>query len=391
VRHLAAVSALLLAALAAACNPAPKSGGVGSSEITKGADPVVAATVNGKPIYVDDVTVEATVRGLIKVGDELPPSSDVFYQVLQDLIETRLMANEAEARGLDKQPDVKHRLDVARERILANVLHENMRESVLNEKKIKDYYRDQMRIRGDGMTVRARHILLKTRESAAAAKVRLDRGEPFETVAYDSSIDRTTGGEGGDLGPRDPQSFPEPLQDAIKSAPIGQISGPIQTEAGWHLIRVDERKTADPPSLESMRRQLEANLLWPEQRRTVERLKSQARIELFIDEASPVPPRGAMTPPADSEPPRTDAMPPPADAPAVPMGPAGAAGGGVDPNRPGAAADIAPAPGAAAKPQPGKPLPPAAQAQPRPRPTPAPPPAAEPELPPPPQPGERET
>jgi len=255
-----------------------------SKEVRRGQDPVVAATVNGKPIFVDDVTVEAVVRGQIKLGDEIDPNSDEFYQILQDLIETRLLAQEAEARGLDKSADVKHRLEIARERILANVLNEHLRDTILTDAAVKRFYRENLKLLGRGQLVHARHILLPTKEAAIAAKLRLDRGEPFETVAYEVSTDRTTGGEGGDLGFKVPDNYPEALQDIMKTAPIGQIVGPIQSDLGWHLVRVEERRQQEPPSLESMRNQLEANLWFPEQRRVVERLRGAARIELFVDE-----------------------------------------------------------------------------------------------------------
>src|SRR3972149_10683950 len=82
-------------------------------------EPTVAAMVNDKPIYVDDVLAEAVAQGVIKEGEDLDPASPAFYQITEDLIETRLFAIEAEARALAKEPDVRHRLDVARERILA--------------------------------------------------------------------------------------------------------------------------------------------------------------------------------------------------------------------------------------------------------------------------------
>jgi peptidyl-prolyl cis-trans isomerase C len=255
-----------------------------SKEVRRGQDPVVAATVNGTPIFLDDVTVEAVVRGQLKLGEEIDPTSDDFYQILQDLVETRLLAQEAEARGLDKAPDVKHRLEIARERILANVLNEHLRDTILTDAAVKRFYRENLKLLGRGQLVHARHILLASKEGAIAAKLRLDRGEPFETVAYEVSIDRTTGGEGGDLGFKVPDNYPEALQDIMKTAPIGQVIGPIQSDIGWHLVRVEERRQQEPPSLESMRGQLEANLWFPEQRRVVERLRGAARIELFVDD-----------------------------------------------------------------------------------------------------------
>lgn len=280
----AGIIGLALGAGLVACDQGGKDVSSLSREVRRGQDPVVAATVNGKPIFVDDVTVEAVVRGQVKLGEEIDPASDEFYQILQDLIETRLLAQEAEARGLDKAPDVKHRLEIARERILANVLNEHLRDTILTDAAVKRFYRENLKLLGRGQLVHARHILLATKEAAIQAKLRLDRGEPFETVAYEVSIDRATGGEGGDLGFKVPDNYPEALQDIMKTAPIDQVVGPVQSDIGWHLVKVVERRQQEPPTLESMRAQLEANLWFPEQRRVVERLRSAARVELFVDE-----------------------------------------------------------------------------------------------------------
>src|SRR5215468_12221515 len=70
-------------------------------------NPIVAATVNGRPIYVEDVRAHAVARGLLQEGQDLDANSDAIYFALEELIQVRLFAMEAEARGLDRQPDVR--------------------------------------------------------------------------------------------------------------------------------------------------------------------------------------------------------------------------------------------------------------------------------------------
>src|SRR5512134_2717157 len=82
-------------------------------------DPVVAATVNGRPIYIEDVRSHAVARGLLQEGEDLDANSDAFYFALEELVQFRLFAMEAEARGLDREPDVRRQLENARERVLA--------------------------------------------------------------------------------------------------------------------------------------------------------------------------------------------------------------------------------------------------------------------------------
>ncbi|TPW03837.1 MAG: peptidyl-prolyl cis-trans isomerase C, partial [Alphaproteobacteria bacterium] len=197
------------------------------------ADPIVAATVNGKPIYISDVEAEATVRGIIREGEELDAGADEFFQVLEDLIETRLFAMEAEKRQIDRNADVRHRLERARELILAGALNDQIRDTALDESAVERMYREQVRLLRNGREVHVRQIVLGGKEAAAAAKRRLDAGEAFEALAYELSLDRSTATEGGDMGFQLPESLPDGLREAAGATPVGQIAGPIQTTQGW--------------------------------------------------------------------------------------------------------------------------------------------------------------
>lgn len=263
--------------------------GDGTREARKGdrgsaADPIVAATVNGKPIYISDVEAEATVRGMIREGEELNTSSDEFFQVLEDLVETRLFAMEAEKRQIDRNADVRHRLERARELILAGALNDQIRDTALDESAVERMYRDQVRLLRNSREVHLRQIVLGSKEAAATAKRRLDAGEEFEALAYQLSLDRTTGTEGGDMGFVPPEALPDGLREAAAATPVGQTAGPIQTSQGWHIIKIDERREEAPPSMESLRPRIEQWLMFEETRRIVDKLKKQARIERFMEE-----------------------------------------------------------------------------------------------------------
>jgi peptidyl-prolyl cis-trans isomerase C len=285
-------------------------------------DPIVAATVDGKPIYVSDVDSLAVVRGFIREGQELDPNSDAFFQLLEDLIETRLFAAEAEARQLDRNADVRHRLERSRELILAEALNEQLRETAIDESAIEKMYRDQIRILRNSREVHARRIVLPTRDSATAVARRLESGETFEALAYELSIDRATAAEGGDMGFVIPEQMPESLRVAISETPVGRIAGPLQTDLGWTLVRVEERREEAPPSIAILRPQIEEWLLFQEQRRLVDRLKSDARIERLVEERRGFDPNGDLTAPGDDS---SSSERRPTD-PAVPLGPSAVAG-----------------------------------------------------------------
>jgi peptidyl-prolyl cis-trans isomerase C len=318
-----ALAALLLVGALAACGDVlRRNADKGESP---GAAPIVAATVNGKPIYISDVEAEATVRGLIREGEEFDATSDEFYQILEDLIETRLFAMEAETRQLDRNADVRHRLDRARELILAGALNDQIRNTALDEAAVERMYREQARLRRNGREVHLRHALFATKEAAQTAKRRLDSGaSTFAEIAYDQSIDRVSGAEGGDLGFRLPDDLPDTVREAAAATQVGQVAGPFQTTEGWNLLKVEERREEAPPSKESLRPRIEQWLMFEEQRRLVEKLKAQARIERIIEENTGVA-AGRETPaPAGAGRSRTEARK--RDAAQSPMGPGGIAG-----------------------------------------------------------------
>jgi hypothetical protein len=164
-------------------------------------------------------------------------------------------------------------------------------------------------------------------------------------MAYDSSIDRVSGAEGGDLGFVLPESLPDGMREAAAGTPVGQVAGPFQTSAGWHLLKVEERREEAPPSIDSLRPKIEQWLMFEEQRRLVEKLKSQARIERIIEENNGVNAGADLpAPAAAARPIRPDARK--RDAVQAPMGPGGIAG----PAGQGVAPSVGASPGAAVAP-----------------------------------------
>ncbi|HBH44025.1 MAG TPA: peptidylprolyl isomerase, partial [Hyphomonas atlantica] len=100
-----------------------------------------AVTVNGDPIYVSDIELEAVARGLISPGEEFGPGDENYDLVLDQLVDQKLMAQEALGRGLDKGAAAERRLEVARERILGNLLVESLVASEVTEDSIESMYK----------------------------------------------------------------------------------------------------------------------------------------------------------------------------------------------------------------------------------------------------------
>lgn len=357
-------AALLLALAACGLGRQPDNDGV----IT---DPVVAAQVNGRPIYIEDVRTYAVQRGLLQEGEDLDANSDAFFFALEEMIEVRLFATQAESEGLDREPDIRRRLQLARERVLATAIYEELLQKASDPRAIERAYRENAARLGEGQEIHLRHILFQTRDAALAAKRRLDNGERFEALAFELSTDRVTAADGGDLGFQDANDLPEPIRQLTENTSVGEVGGPVRSEVGWHLIRLEDRRAKGVPSMETLRPQIIQWLLFQETQRLRERLESEARIERLRAPDGGVEPGGAVQPP-DDRPPREDAPAVAATAPErpprpgrrqpppfpFPMGPGGVYGAAESP-----ATEI-PAPDAAPRPTDTPPAPPGPSAAP---------------------------
>lgn len=266
--------ALVMAAFVASC-------GLGRDNIGDGGsinDPVVAATVNGRAIYIEDVRAYAVARGLMQEGEDLDANSDAFYFALEELIQLRLFSMEAEARGLDRDPHVRRQLENARERVLAAAIYEEIEQRAVDPAAIERLYRENSSRLGGDQEVRMRMMRFPTREEADAAVRRLNAGERFEVLAFELSTERNTAPDGGDLGFRSVGDLLPQIREAIERATVGELLGPLQVDGAWHVIRLEDRRDGPLPSLETLRPRIVNWMRFQEISRLQEELERGARI-----------------------------------------------------------------------------------------------------------------
>jgi peptidyl-prolyl cis-trans isomerase C len=309
-------------------------------------DPIVAATVNGRPIYIEDVRSHAVARGLLQEGEDLDANSDAFFFALEELIQFRLFAMEAEARGLDRQPHIRRQLENARERVLAAAIYDEIDERATDPEAIEQLYRSNAAQLGQGEEVRLRHIQFPTREAADAALRRLSQGERFEALAFELSTERNSAPDGGDMGFSNVSDLVPTVREAVQRANVGQLIGPLELGGAWHVFRLEDRRERGVPSLEELRPRIVNWLRFREISQLQERLERDARIErLRAQEQPAVEPGGEVSAPADAEqeqedqPFRPDAGSTPGAAPPpfpFPMGPGGVTGAQAPPAAPAA-------------------------------------------------------
>ncbi|UPY37576.1 peptidylprolyl isomerase [Sediminicoccus sp. KRV36] len=304
---------LLLAAgpaLAQGPAPTPAAAPAPPATATPGAaeDPnPVLARVNGQELRLDEVmataaeAMPAELRSVppLLLRTMLPPQ--VFEQLLDRAITDRAMVAAARTAGLDQDPEIRRRVRLAEENELRDAL---LRREVLP--RVTD---DLLRARYDrdaaGRTaeeeVRARHILVPNEADARAILVEIQRGGNFEEVARRRSTDPAAR-NGGDLGFfRRGDMVPEFATAAFALQP-GQVSpAPVRTQFGWHVIKLEERRSSTGPSFEDSRDTLRQTVLEEEVQAAVQRIRATTRIERVEPPAPPAPAIQAE-PPAPARP-----------------------------------------------------------------------------------------
>jgi peptidyl-prolyl cis-trans isomerase C len=279
---------------------------------------VAVARVQGQTIWASDVKREAVAQGLIGEGEALDTTSDMFHRVMEEVIDQKLLAREAQRRGLDKSLLAQRRLAAARERILGDMLVESAVDNAIDENDVRALYNEQLKLAKASEEIRARLILVKTKPEADAVATLLANGASFEALAMERSTDQTTRFNGGDLGYFTTDVMPQSYAGALTGVAAGTTVGPFQTDSGWAILKVEDRRQESPPTLEEARPQILRFLTYDEVRQLLERLRSQARVEKLI-RSDPLSVPGAPREPASAP------NPPQAQPPAAPPAPAAGA------------------------------------------------------------------
>ena len=280
-----------LAAVVGACGR--QGGGAGPPE----ADDTAVARVQGQTVWASDVKREAVAQGLVGEGEPLDTTSDLFRRVLDEVVDQKLLAREAERRGLDNSPLAQRRLQATKERILGDMLVEAEVNGRINEQAVQTLYQEQLKLAQTSEEIRVRLILSRTRPEADAVIGLLNQGSAFAAVATERSIDEATKFSGGDLGYSTLDVMPETYANALRAAPAGATVGPVQTEGGWAVLRVEDRRKESPPTLEQARPQIVRYLTYEGVRRLLEQLRGKAKVETLLpaQSAAPAPPTPSST------------------------------------------------------------------------------------------------
>jgi peptidyl-prolyl cis-trans isomerase C len=271
------------------------------------ADPVVAR-INGFELHRSDV--EEAARGLPPQARQ-QPADKLYAALLDQMVGTTLVAQAARKAKIQDEPEAKRRLALIQDQAMAQLYVDKMIEKGMSDAKLKAKYDKFVKDAPPREEVNARHILLANEADAKAVIDQLKKGGDFAALASEKSTDPAGKTSGGDLGWFTKEQMVPEFADAAFKLKKGEITEtPVKTQFGWHVIKLEDRRTAKPPTFEQVKPQLANEVARDLVGEKMKELRTTAKIEVFNPDGSK--PGG---PPAPAPAPAPAAAPP---APAAP-------------------------------------------------------------------------
>jgi peptidyl-prolyl cis-trans isomerase C len=300
---LLAVTLAALAALAA-CQP--------KTAATNDHSPPVA-TVNGEPISRD--FYEFYIKGITggKASTDLTPEQRTA--ALDNLIRARLVGAEATKEGLDRSGDTAYLTELSRLNVLEQAVQDRyLKDRKPSEQELRAEYETQLAAMPK-TEYHARHILVATEPFAQKIVERLEKGEKFDALAKEESMDSSKS-SGGDLGWFTPNRMVPEFAGAVVALKPGEYTHkPVHTQFGWHVIQLMETREVTPPPFDQVSQRLEQVVQAKKFRQYTDELMHNAKVEKFLDQpankaasaAAPAAPQAPAATPAPAASPRAAA------------------------------------------------------------------------------------
>jgi len=297
---LLAVTLAALAALAA-CQP--------KTAATNDHSPPVA-TVNGEPISRD--FYEFYIKGITggKASADLTPEQRTA--ALDNLIRARLVGAQASKEGLDKSGDTAYLTELSRLNVLEQAVQDRyLKDRKPSEQELRAEYETQLAAMPK-TEYHARHILVATEPFAQKIVERLEKGEKFDALAKEESMDSSKS-SGGDLGWFTPNRMVPEFAGAVVALKPGEYTHkPVHTQFGWHVIQLMETREVTPPPFDQVSQRLEQVVQAKKFRQYTDELMHNAKVEKFLDQpaskaASATAPAAPQAPAATPAPAATSA------------------------------------------------------------------------------------
>jgi len=265
-----AVLALVSLGLAAPLHPA---------SAQEKADETIVAKVNGKPITESDMRLAENELGS-ELGN-LPP--EIKRRALAEyLIDNVLFAEAAEAADIASSPEFKEQMAYLRRRVLREQYFEKTLKGTISDDEAKQVYDAKVATLEPQEEFSARHILVESEEKAKELRGKIEGGADFAEVAKENSTDTGSKEQGGLLGYFVKGQMVPEFEAAVLKMHKGEVSEPVKTNFGWHVIKLEDRRRKAPPSFDNVKSTILNSLVVKKAQEKVGALREKAQLE-YVD------------------------------------------------------------------------------------------------------------
>lgn len=240
----------------------------------------VVATVNG---------TEITLGQMIMARTTLPeqylalPDDVLFNGILDQLIQQSVLAQTA---GEELPVRVRISLENERRALLAASVVDDILQNAVTEEALQEAYNEAFANAEPAREWNASHILVETEEEAVGLIERLEAGEEFADLAKEASSD-SSAASGGELGWFASGMMVPDFEAAVVSLEVGAVSAPVQTQFGWHVVKMNETRLRDVPSLEEVADELRPQIERAAVQARLDELTAAAAVERSADDVDP--------------------------------------------------------------------------------------------------------
>lgn len=239
----------------------------------------VVATVNGHSISESDLTLAEA-----EIGNELGnlPEATRRRVLVEFMIENQLFAEAAEAEKLGTGPDFEKRMAFWRQRALRDAYFDKTVRASIGEQAARAIYEDKVKQLKPEEEVQARHILVASEEEAKKLLERVNAGEDFAQLAKENSGDAGSKEQGGMLGYFGKGQMVPQFEETAFSLKKGEVSKPVQSQFGWHVIKVEDRRQKPPPTFDEVKDRLIGSMVQSKAQNIAGELRTKAKID-YLD------------------------------------------------------------------------------------------------------------
>lgn len=228
--------------------------------------------MNGKAITLGEMIV---MRGSLPAQYQALPDDVLFNGILDQLVQQTVLEQSVEP-GLTLQQRIQIEND--RRSALAAIGLQDVVQKAVTEEALQAAYDARFKDAQPGTEYRAAHILVESEEKANEIKAEIEGGVEFADAAAKYGTDGTKA-SGGDLGWFGTGMMVKPFEEAVVAMKPGEMKGPVQTDFGWHLIKLAETRAAQAPALDEVREELAAEIEQKVVQAHLETLTTAAKVE----------------------------------------------------------------------------------------------------------------